>query len=334
MPQLKPDNLKWPAKTGRRARKHLSRARSRERVNYITVFPSLVTILNGVCGFTAIVFASKGIDTGSGQELRFAGAQFSHFALAGYLILLAMIADVFDGRLARMSQSTSSFGGQLDSLCDTISFGVAPAFLMLKVLEYKLGGFAEIDPAVGRYLGRFVWLTAAVYISCAAIRLARFNVENQEDESAHMSFVGLPSPAAAGVLVSLVIVHQQMLPDLFAEGTRAYSICENLIAYTLPFLALGTAGLMVSRIRYPHVLNQYLKGKKPFAYLIWALFLVNLIIWTRLAALVLIFWGFAASSLVKWIYWRVSRKKSYLVSRAEPAADDVAATSDVPGRQL
>jgi len=293
-----------------------------------------VTILNGICGFTAIVFASKGIETGTGQELRFAGAQFSHFAIAGYLILLAMIADMFDGRLARMSQSTSSFGGQLDSLCDTISFGVAPAFLMLKVLEYKLGGFAEIDPAVGRYLGRFVWLTAAIYISCAAIRLARFNVENEEDESAHMSFVGLPSPAAAGVLVSLVIVHQQMLPDMFAEGTQAYRICENVIAYALPFLALGTAGLMVSRIRYPHILNQYLKGKKPFAYLIWALFLVDLIIWTRLAALVLIFWGFAASSVAKWIYWRVIRKKNYLISRAETAADDVAATSDVPDRQL
>jgi len=279
------------------------------RVNYITIFPSLVTIFNGVCGFTAIVFASKGIQTGTEQELRFAGAQFSHFALAGYMILLAMIADILDGRLARLSQSTSSFGGQLDSLCDTISFGVAPAFLMLKILEYKLGGFAEIDPAVGRYLGRFIWLTAAVYISCATIRLARFNVENQEYDSAHMSFVGLPSPAAAGVLVSMVIVHQQTLPELFAEGTQLYRICENIVAYALPFLALGTAGLMVSRIRYPHILNQYLKGKKPFAYLIWALLLVTLIIWTRLAALVLIFWGFALSSPAKWIYWQVNRKK-------------------------
>jgi len=363
MPQLNPDNsvspatrgqglpptqvrglIAGPRRAGRRVRKHLSRARSRERVNYITLFPSLLTILNGICGFTAIVFASKGIEAGSGQELRFAGAQFSHFAIAGYLILLAMIADVFDGRLARMSQSTSSFGGQLDSLCDTISFGVAPAFLMLKVLEYKLGGFAEIDPAVGRYLGRFVWLTAAIYISCAAIRLARFNVENQEDESAHMSFVGLPSPAAAGVLVSLVIVHQQMLPDLFAEGTRVYNICENVIVYALPFLALGTAGLMVSRIRYPHILNQYLKGKKPFAYLIWALFLVDLIIWTRLGALVLIFWGFAASSVVKWIYCRWLAPQFTAGSDAVPASakhisaetasDDAAATSDVSDRQL
>lgn len=314
---------------GRRPRKVSvggSRTRSRERVNYITIFPSLVTILNGVCGFTAIVFASKGIEAGSGQAVRFAGAELSHFAIAGYLILLAMIADMFDGRLARMSQSTSSFGGQLDSLCDTISFGVAPAFLMLKVLEYKLGGFAEIDPAVGRYLGRFVWLTAAIYISCATIRLARFNVENEEYESAHMNFVGLPSPAAAGVLASMVMVQQQMLPDMFAEGTRAYHICENVIVYALPFLALGTAGLMVSRIRYPHILNQYLKGKKPFAYLIWALFLVNLIIWTRLGALILIFWGFAASSPIKWIYRRLARKKSYLTSME--AGGGVAATSE------
>jgi CDP-diacylglycerol--serine O-phosphatidyltransferase len=294
-----------------------------------------VTILNGICGFTAIVFASKGVgwalahQTGMvGQAppyVSFAGAQVSYFVLAGYMILLAMVADMLDGRLARMSQSTSSFGGQLDSLCDTISFGVAPAFLMLKVLEYKLGGSAEINPGVGNHLARFIWLAAATYISCATIRLARFNVENQEDESAHMSFSGLPSPAAAGVLVSLVMFHQQTLPDLLTESTRAYAICENAISYALPFLAVATGTLMVSRIRYPHVLNQYLKGKKPFAYLIWALFLVALIIWTRLAALVLIFCGYAASSFVKWLYWRIRRKKGYIIATTEPAAGGVAA---------
>jgi len=76
-------------------------------------------------------------------------------------------------------------------------------------------------------------------------------VEKEEDKSAHMSFVGLPTPAAAGVIVSLVILHQEILPSL------------NVIIYTLPFCALGTGVLMVSRIRYPHILNQYLRGKKP-----------------------------------------------------------------------
>jgi CDP-diacylglycerol--serine O-phosphatidyltransferase len=282
------------------ARERLLRHVRKQRLKYITVLPSLVTILNGVCGFIAIILASEGKGLGIGR--------ISHFAMAGYMILLAMIADMLDGRLARMSQSTSSFGGQLDSLCDIISFGVAPAFLMLKVLEHKLelAGFAEES-----LLQRFVWLAAAAYISCAAIRLARFNVENEEDESAHMSFTGLPSPAAAGVIASLIIFHQDVRqndPDL--SGV-------DVIIYALPFLALGLGALMVSRIRYPHLLNQYIKGKKPFAHLIRVLLLLGLITWNREAALVMIFCGFAASSLLKWFYYKVIHRKE-LVIGTEP----------------
>jgi CDP-diacylglycerol--serine O-phosphatidyltransferase len=222
-----------------------------------------------------------------------------------------MIADMLDGRLARMNQSTSSFGGQLDSLCDIISFGVAPSFLMLKVLGDKLSGFDGFNPTIETFIERFIWVTAAGYISCAAIRLARFNVENEEDESAHMSFIGLPTPAAAGVLVSLVILHQdtvQTIPKL------------DVIIYTLPFAALGTAALMVSRLRYPHILNQYLRGKKPFAYLIRTLLLLAFISWTSIqAALALIFCSFAASSFVKWFYYKVIRNKHNIVSAAQSA---------------
>jgi CDP-diacylglycerol--serine O-phosphatidyltransferase len=120
-----------------------------------------------------------------------------------------------------------------------------------------------------------------------------------------MSFIGLPTPAAAGVIVSLVIFHQETLPELSARSTHAYTICENAVIYALPFLLLGVSVLMVSRIRYPHVLNQYLKGKKPFAHLIRALVFLGLIIWSRQAALVLIFCGFAASGFVKWLYYRI-----------------------------
>ena len=278
------------------AKESLLRRVRKQRLKYITVLPSLITILNGVCGFAAIVLADKGI-----------------FYMAGYMLLLAMIADMLDGRLARISQSTSSFGGQLDSLCDIISFGVAPAFLMLKILEYKLAGLAEFNPAIGNFLQRFIWLAAAVYISCAAIRLARFNVENEEDESAHMSFVGLPTPAAAGVIVSLVIFHQEALPLLSSHDSQVYRICENAIIYALPFLLLAVAVLMVSRIRYPHILNQYIKGKKPFAHLIRVLLFLGLIIWSRQAALVLIFCGFAASGFVKWFYYKVIRKSNSIL---------------------
>jgi CDP-diacylglycerol--serine O-phosphatidyltransferase len=203
-------------------------------------------------------------------------------------------------------------------------------------MEYKLAGLAELSPVIGHFFHRFVWLAAAVYISCAAIRLARFNVENEEDESAHMSFVGLPIPAAAGVVISLVVFHQDTLLELSNRNTGAYVVCENAIIYALPFLLLGLAVLMVSRIRYAHILNQYIKGKKPFAHLIWLLLGIGLAVWSIQIALVLIFCSFAASGFAKWLYYRIIRRRSGIspaiqahhegplmaVDRADTAAHD------------
>ncbi|MHC4618841.1 MAG: CDP-alcohol phosphatidyltransferase family protein [Planctomycetota bacterium] len=295
----------------RAAKDSLLRRVRRQRLKYITILPSLITILNGVCGFAAIVLAGKGAAVNAGQVSGSVEGPFVVFggrsclAMAGYMVLLAMIADMLDGRLARMSQSTSSFGGQLDSLCDIVSFGVAPAFLMLKMLEFKLAGIVGLHPAMASLLQRFIWLAAAAYISCAAIRLARFNVENEEDESAHMSFMGLPTPAAAGVVVSLVIFHQETLPEFAARNSLAYNVCENTIMLLLPFVALGVAVLMVSRIRYPHILNVYLRGRKPVAHFLWLLLGIGVIIWNLQAASVLIFCGFAASGFIKWFYYKV-----------------------------
>ena len=282
MSELKPESTKKrliPRKGWFRQRRG-----RKQRLKHITILPSLVTILNGIFGFAAIVVTSKG-----------------HFSLAGYFILLAMIADMLDGRLARMSQNTSSFGGQLDSLCDVISFGVAPAFLMLKVLDSEMS--IVLNYSDESFIQRFIWVTAAAYLSCAAIRLARFNVENEEDTSAHMNFVGLPTPAAAGVVVSMIIFQQKHMDVL--------SVLSVLIIFALPFVALGTAMLMVSRIRYPHVLNQYLMGKKPFAHLIRILLLLAFVIWNLQAALMLIFCGFAFSSFGKWLYTRMTIVRSH-----------------------
>jgi CDP-diacylglycerol--serine O-phosphatidyltransferase len=304
--------------TNQPGRESLLRRVRRQRLKYITILPSLVTILNGLCGFTAIVFTAKATSLNP-QSFSYSHLPMSYLAMAGYMIILAMIADMLDGRLARMSKSTSSFGGQLDSLCDVISFGLAPAFLMLKVLEYKLASLAYLNPTLESFFNRFVWLTAAAFISCAAIRLARFNVENEEDESAHMSFVGLPTPAAAGVIVSLVLFHQETLHDLPAKSTYAFSICENTIIYMLPFLVLGIAVLMVSRIRYPHIINQYIKGKKPFGHFIRILLLLGVIIWNRQAAMVLIFCGFAASGFTRWLYYKATRKNELADLTEQPA---------------
>ncbi len=285
-----------------RPRRPLFRRVRRHRVRYVTLLPSLITILNGIFGFTAIVLASKANEPEAGR--------MSCFAVAGYMVLLAMFADMLDGRLARMSQSTSSFGGQLDSLCDLISFGVAPAFLMLRLVESELQ-LHEIF--WGGLVHRFIWLAALVYFSCAAIRLARFNVENDENEVAHMSFVGLPSPAAAGVVISLIIFQQEQVPNL------------DLLVYALPMATLGVAILMVSRVRYPHIVNVYLKGKQPFSYLIRVLLLLGLV-WSSgvQTAMVLIFGYFAAGSFVRWFYGKAFPKAGGLVFRGQEPASDAA----------
>jgi CDP-diacylglycerol---serine O-phosphatidyltransferase len=301
--------LKNPARGGllMHVRKH--------RLRYVSILPSLVTILNAIFGFAAICFAAKGATS---EKYFFQKPELTYFAMAGYMIFLGMVADVLDGRLARMSKSTSSFGGQLDSLCDVISFGMAPAFLMLKFLEGRLANLIELKPAFAGSASKFVWLCAAVYMACAIIRLARFNVENEEDESAHMSFWGLPSPAAAGVVASIVIFQQDLLPSIADTGTFLYRFAENTIFYALPFITLAAGLLMITRIRYPHLVNQFIRGKKPFANLIWGLGAVAIVIWNPQLAMTLAFCGFAAHGIVRWLYYKLTGKKNRLEIEQHP----------------
>ncbi|HPD45548.1 MAG TPA: CDP-alcohol phosphatidyltransferase family protein [Anaerohalosphaeraceae bacterium] len=283
-----------------RARKrNLLRRVRRQRLKYITILPSLITLLNGICGFAAIVFASKGVEHMSVRQIN-----LSYFAWSGYMIFFAMIADMLDGRVARISKTTSSFGGQLDSLCDAISFGVAPAFLMLKVLDHKLDETVGPEFTFEGFVYRFVWLAAAAYMACATIRLARFNVENEEDETAHMSFVGLPTPAAAGVLASLIVFYQDLLGKLGDAAWVDYT--ESVLVGALPFVAIGVAILMIGRIRYPHLVNLYLRGRKPMTHLFWAVVILGMIfLFTLQAALVISFCGFALAGFFRWVAYRI-----------------------------
>jgi CDP-diacylglycerol--serine O-phosphatidyltransferase len=146
-------------------------------------------------------------------------------------------------------------------------------------------------------------------MACAIIRLARFNVENEEDESAHMNFWGLPSPAAAGVVASIVIFQQDLLPSIADTGTFLYRFADNTILYALPFITLAAGLLMITRIRYPHLVNQFIRGKKPFSNLIWGLGVVAIIIWNTQLAIALGFCGFAALGIVRWFYYKLTGKK-------------------------
>ena len=264
----------------------------RPRLRSIALLPSIITLANGLFGFTAIGLIAKG------QE---------YYGMAGYMIFYAMIADVLDGRVARISKSTSSFGGQLDSLCDGISFGAAPAFLMLNLMLSRhraiVSGDAELY--VGDLYERFIWAVAIAYLSCTLIRLARFNVENEEDESAHMTFTGLPSPAAAGVVASLVMFYHHVMTDEAAQ-TELFKLLQSGVLYALPFVTLACGLLMVSRVRYVHLFNQIFRGKKPMRYLYVAGLIAGLLYICRLqSALVISFGAFALSGLIRWFYRKV-----------------------------
>lgn len=254
------------------------RARRRERaLKTVAVLPSLATLGNLICGVGAIYMCLLSIHAAGGdREILAMGSErlervFPTFlSIGAYLIVLSMFFDGIDGRLARFTRKTSEFGAQLDSLADVVSFGVAPAMLVITIAHP--GQISELSRLQLIYW-RAEWVMAAVFVCCAALRLARFNVENVQDESAHMGFRGLPSPGAAGAIVGLVIFHQDTLRDL-REFAPLWA--SQALALLMPPFAMLLGLLMVSRFRYPHIVNAVLRGRRPFRQVV-ALVIVLLI---------------------------------------------------------
>ena len=171
----------------------------------VHILPSLFTTGNVFCGFYSFIAALN-----------------DKFLLAAWAIVLATIFDFLDGRIARMTKTTSDFGMQYDSLADVISFGMAPAFLCY---AWVLKPF-----------GRIGWMAAFLYLLCAALRLARFNTAKPEFQNQY--FLGLATPAAAAVIASILIAFEDLL------GSRVHPGFMVAIVYILAFL-------MVSNIKYP-----------------------------------------------------------------------------------
>ena len=241
-------------------RRRLGRHRRRAYIRSVYFLPSLATLGNAVCGFGAMYVAAFD-DVNVGED-PWARALLTHkFLAAAYLIILAMVFDALDGRLARFARHTTDFGGQLDSLADVISFGAAPAFIVLVL--FKDNGPADIPFAVSR----LVWAVGALYFSCAAIRLARFNVSNEHGEQHHFSFLGLPSPGAAAAVIGAVLI-QQDLRGLGLDGYRWARSLSFVMTCLLPVIVLCSGLLMVSAIRYPHMVNRYLRGRRSIARLL------------------------------------------------------------------
>jgi CDP-diacylglycerol--serine O-phosphatidyltransferase len=279
----------------RQSRRAVRAEHRRHRILRATaVLPSMATVGNALAGFAAVHFATK---SAYGQ---FSQAAMLELWIAGWLVAVAMFFDMLDGRLARMTRRTSDFGAQLDSLSDAISFGVAPAMISLRM---SIMAMRQCDFDAGGswlVLERIVWAASGLYLACAALRLARFNVENVPDESAHMHFKGLPSPGAAAAVVSVVLlaVHAHWIGWL-GESL----LCP--VAIVLPAVTLATALLMVSRLQYPHLVNQYIRGKKPFSYIVKLLVIGVAAMLELFATLAVVAVGFALSGPARWAWRKV-----------------------------
>jgi CDP-diacylglycerol--serine O-phosphatidyltransferase len=256
------------------------------------VLPTLLTLGNGLCGFAAIAYASK-----IALHQAMPGADIDYyFNLSGVLILAAMAFDVLDGYAARLSRTASEFGGQLDSLCDAISFGAAPAFLLL-----RLGQEWQHHPVVAK----LVAVIAALYMACAVLRLARFNTENTPDPASHKRFKGLPSPAAAGCIVSLVVLRSDMASAWAGLNTRDVQV---FVSFWAPLGALAAALLMVSQLSYPHFTRQLLRGRRRFRFIVQTVVLLAVVALAPALALFLVFWTYALLPPLRGLAVRLRRQ--------------------------
>lgn len=252
------------------------------RLRHIALLPAFLTLANGVCGFIALIKTGEGLTLTPKSP-----AQEAAFHMAAYLILIAMIFDALDGKVARMTRTASNFGAQLDSLCDLVTFGCAPAFLVYAICH-----------ATSFLPERVVEVAAILYVMCALVRLARFNVETTPDDKSHQEFAGLPSPAAAGVIAAAVIPW-----TAFPDWAVSRAILKGL-----PVFAVCLAVLMVSRVRYVHLVNRLFRGFRPFVTLVELILVFVLLALLHEFALFLAFFGYALVGPVLWLRRRIWKK--------------------------
>jgi len=298
-----------------RARRELRRMARRRRIlklrkqgqtamlRGVHFLPSMATLGNALCGFGAIYVCTLTRANVGTDPWAIAMASAS-MLIATYLVLIAAVFDALDGRLARITRSTTDFGGQLDSLADVISFGCAPAFIALHM--FKDFGPQELPLSVSRA----VFAVGLLYVACAAIRLARFNVMNEHGAQSHQSFQGLPSPGAGLCVISLVMLQQDFV-------LRGWTTLSTLVASIVPFVMLACALLMVSNMFYPHLVNAFMRGRKSLAKVLAAVVVLLAVFVEHRALFALAACVFAFSAPV---WWGWNRWRSRKNTSASPAA--------------
>jgi len=286
------------------------------RLRSLNFAPTLLTLGNLTCGFAAIHFALRTMYElgGEGSEMALTTIPPrllermlpSLLSVGAGLVILGMVFDMFDGLVARVTRSTTNFGGQLDSLADVVTFGVAPATLMVAFMTRCLGPDAIIpSPLSEHFWGRFTWVCAAIYVALAAVRLARFNVEHADVNFDHRKFRGLPTPGAAGVMVALILFQDQM-----------GDLAKSVIGYSMPIIALGTGLLMVSRIPYKRIHRIYLVGRRPFSQVVICIILFAVFLSQPVVTLLVLVFGYWASGPTTYALRRLRERK--LLREAAP----------------
>ena len=253
----------------------------------IYILPSLFTCGNMTFGILSIFASIDGL-----------------FIRAAWFLVGALACDILDGRIARMTQTTSDFGLELDSLSDLVSFGVAPAIMM-----YML---------VLNSLGRAGVAIAVLFVLCSALRLARFNVLSQSGE-VHKHFVGLPTPASAGVIISFVLTYELLGPAEYALNFKTIPILMTLIPAffkVMPIVIIVLSFLMVSNIPYLSFKKVRLSRVRTIQLFSLLIVLVLLVLVYPQNIFFIIFSVYAASGLL-FFALRIFRRKKRRTRRVD-----------------
>jgi len=246
----------------------------------IYIFPSLFTCGNMSCGILSILSSIDG-----------------NFINAAWFLIGALACDILDGRIARMTNTTSDFGMQLDSLSDLISFGVAPAMMVYMLVLDKMG---KIGVAI-----------AVLFVLCSALRLARFNVLAQSGQ-VHKHFVGLPTPASAGVIISFVLSYELLGPAELSLNIKTIPILMELMPTffkIMPVVVVVLSFLMVSNIPYMSFKRIKLSKVRTIELLAFLIVLILLVVVYPQNIIFIIFFVYAASGIIFYIPRFLIRKK-------------------------
>jgi len=223
----------------------------------------LLTTAGLLCGFYSIIASVRG-----------------EFLIAAIAIMIGNVFDALDGRVARVTKTTSQFGIEYDSLADLVAFGVAPGIL---VYNWALQPW-----------GTWGWLAASLYVTCGALRLARFNVQYDNVEKRH--FIGLPIPAAAEMIASSVLLYY----FLGGQGVTQQHAVVLLLVYAL-------AALMVSNVRYFSFKELQIHRRQPFWVLVAVILFLKLLVAEPQLILFAGFLLYTGSGPARWVWIRGKR---------------------------